>query len=156
MSHSTDFSKVEQFVAQVVADMGLNLTATIAEADDHVTVNLAGDDEAPLLKRKGEGLDALQHLVNSVFRHEVEEKRLVVDCGSFRMLKDRELQQMAHFMMEKVRNTGIVQEMGPLNSYARRIVHLEVNASADLCSESQGDGAMKMVIIAPRTPGNRK
>ena len=156
MSQRTDYSQVEQFVAEVVANMGLDLKASLVEADDHVTVNLSGADEAPLLKRKGEGLDALQHIVNSVFRDDVDEKRLVVDCASFRMLKDRELQQMAHFMMEKVRLTGLQQELGPLNSYARRIVHLEVNASADLVSESQGDGALKTVIITQRNPGGRK
>ena len=155
MSHRVDYSKVETFVAQVVADMGLDLQASIIDADDHVTINLAGPDEAPLLKRKGEGLDALQHLGNSVFRHDVDEKRLVVDCGAFRKLKDRELQQMAQFMMEKVRTTGVTQEMGPLNSYARRIVHLEVNASKDVVSESQGDGALKTVIISLRNPGRR-
>ena len=46
--------------------------------------------------------------------------------------------------------------MGPLNSYARRIVHLEVNASTDLVSESQGDGALKTVIISLRHPAGRK
>jgi spoIIIJ-associated protein len=156
MSNSTDYSKVQEFVAQVVTDMGLDLEATVAEADDHVSINLAGADEAPLLKRKGEGLDALQHLVNSVFRHDGDARRLVVDCGAFRKLKDRELQQMAHFVMEKVRNTGDTQEMGPFNSYARRIVHLEVNSSTDLVSESQGDGALKTVIISRRNPAGRK
>lgn len=155
MSQRTDYSQVAQFVTEVVANMGLDLTATLVEADDHVTVNLAGQDEAPLLKRKGEGLDSLQHIVNSVFRDDVDEKRLVVDCASFRKLKDRELQQMAQFMMEKVRHTGSAQEIGPLNSYARRIVHLEVNASTDLVSESQGDGALKMVIITQRNPGRK-
>ncbi len=91
-----------------------------------------------------------------MFRHEVDEKRLVVDCGAFRKLKDRELQQMAHFVMEKVRNTGTTQEMGPFNSYARRIVHLEVNSSTDLVSESQGDGALKTVIISLRQAAGRK
>ena len=156
MSQNTDYTRVQAFVADVVANMGLDLQVSVADADDHVTINLAGADEAPLLKRKGEGLDALQHMVNSVFRHEVDEKRLVVDCGAFRKLKDRELQQMAHFVMEKVRNTGTTQEMGPFNSYARRIVHLEVNSSTDLVSESQGDGALKTVIISLRQAAGRK
>jgi predicted RNA-binding protein Jag len=52
--------------------------------------------------------------------------------------------------MEKARTTGVPQEIGPLNSYARRLVHLEVSATHDLVSESQGDSAMKTVIISLR------
>jgi predicted RNA-binding protein Jag len=57
--------------------------------------------------------------------------------------------------MEKVRATGEAQEVGPLNSYARRLVHLEVATAPDLASESQGDGAAKVVIITRRTPAAR-
>jgi predicted RNA-binding protein Jag len=42
------------------------------------------------------------------------------------------------------------QEMGPLNSDSRRRVHLEVSLDEGVTSESQGDGLVKTVIIAPR------
>jgi spoIIIJ-associated protein len=76
----------------------------------------------------------------------------IVDAMGFRQGKDVELQQMAKFLVEKVRTTGVAQELGPLNSYSRRIVHLEVGRHDDVASESQGDGQLKQVIISPRTP----
>ena len=111
------------------------------DAGDHVRINLTGDDGEPLLRRKGEGLDALQHLVNSVFRHEADEKRMVVDCLDFRRAKDRELRQMVTFLIEKARTTGVPQEIGPLNSYSRRLGHLEVAEAGDMESESEGVGS---------------
>jgi predicted RNA-binding protein Jag len=57
---------------------------------------------------------------------------------------------MARFIMEKARSTGAPQEMGPLNPYARRLVHLTVAEDPDLSSESIGDAFLKTVIIAPR------
>ena len=42
------------------------------------------------------------------------------------------------------------QEMGPLNSYSRRLVHMEVSLDPGVSSESQGDGMVKTVIISPR------
>ena len=47
---------------------------------------------------------------------------------------------------------GVPQELGPLNSYSRRIVHLEVGRYDDVASESQGDGQLKHVIISVRKP----
>ena len=95
----------------------------------------------------------LQYVVNSVFRHETDDgQRLVVDHQDFRRSKDREVQQMTRFLIDKVRSTGAAQEIGPLNSYARRLVHLEVATHGDVESESQGDGAVKTVIISLKNP----
>jgi predicted RNA-binding protein Jag len=59
---------------------------------------------------------------------------------------------MAKFLIEKVRMTGTPQELGPLNSYSRRIVHMEVSRFDDVASESQGDGQLKQVTISLRKP----
>lgn len=141
------FAEVEEFVGKVVEGMGLDLDVAIDDAGDHVRINLTGGDGEPLLRRKGEGLDALQHIVNSVFRHLADEKRLVVDCLDFRRAKDRELKQMVKFLAEKARTSGVPQEIGPLNSYSRRLVHLEVAELGDIESESLGVGAAKKVMI---------
>lgn len=142
-------TRVVTFVSNIVERMGLELDVAVEPMPDGLRVNLSGADGEPLLRRKGEGLDALQHVVNAVFRDALpEHHRLVVDCEGFRKAKDRELQQMARFLMDKVRSTGVPQEIGPLNSYARRLVHLEVASDPDLATESQGDGATKMVVIS--------
>jgi len=157
MSEQVDLrTRVAAWVDQVVDAMGLDLAVSVEEHDDHLRVVLEGDDGEWLVRRKGEGLDALQHVVNSAFRREVDRgRRLVVDCMDFRKARDRELQQMARFLIEKARSTGLPQEIGPLNSYSRRLVHLEVSAEPDMASESIGDGATKRIVIsrkaAPRS-----
>jgi predicted RNA-binding protein Jag len=57
---------------------------------------------------------------------------------------------MARFMIEKVKTSGAAQEMGPLNPYARRIVHLAVAEDPDMTSESIGDAFLKTVIISSK------
>jgi spoIIIJ-associated protein len=42
------------------------------------------------------------------------------------------------------------QEMGPLNPYERRIVHLAIAEDPGVSSESIGDAFMKTVIISAR------
>lgn len=144
---------IRQFVADLATAMGLSVDVTVEPLEDgSLRIDIKGDDGDWLVKRKGEALDALQHLVNSAFRRESDHQRIVVDSLGFRRGKDLELQQMARFLVERVRTTGAPQELGPLNSYARRVVHMEVAQHPDVSSESQGDGLVKRIIISPR-PG---
>jgi spoIIIJ-associated protein len=143
--------EIEGFVRDVVTAMGLDVQVASSAMEDGVRVDITGDDGEVLVRRKGEALDALQHLVNSIWRDKNGPGgRIVVDCLDFRKSRDAEVRQLARFMMEKVKMTRTPQEMGPLNAYARRLVHLEVASDPDLSSESQGDGAVKAVVIALR------
>jgi spoIIIJ-associated protein len=144
-------NEVRQFVADVAEAMGLEVEVVTERLDDGgLRVDVQGEAGSALLQRKGEALDALQHIVNTAFRHEGDSQRIVVDCQGFRRGKDLELQQMAKFLIGRAKSTKTPQELGPLNSYARRVVHMEVALDPEVTSESQGDGQMKLVIIAPR------
>ncbi len=146
MATATD---ITTFVDNLMRAMGAQLTSEAEEMDDGMRINLTGEDGQILLRRQGEGLAALQHIVAAVFRQDHDEKRrLVVDCMGFRKGKDTELRQMAMFLAEKARSTGLAQEIGPLNPYERRIVHLAVAEIESVSSESIGDAFEKTVIIS--------
>ena len=142
-------SDITAFVQDLSDKMGLSLTATAEEMPDGLRVNLDGEDGSLLIRRQGEALAALQHIVSAVFRQDFGEgRRLVVDCLGYRKGKDAELRQMALFLGEKARSTGLAQEIGPLNPYERRIVHLAVSELEGVSSESIGDAFEKTVIIS--------
>jgi spoIIIJ-associated protein len=142
--------RVREFTKQTVAAMGVPLDVTVIDAGDNIRVELSGEGGEVLLRRRAEALDALQQIVNSAFRRELKDDRsFVVDCMNYRKAKDAELRQMARFMMEKAK-TGGPQEMGPLNPYARRLVHLTVAEDPEMSSESIGDAFLKTVIISVR------
>ena len=146
MSLTTD---IATFVQDVVTSMGLTLTAAIEETPEATRINLEGEDGGVLIRRGGEGLQALQHVVATTFRRQLgDDNRIVIDCNGFRRDKDAELRQMALFIAGKARSSGMPQEMGPLNPYERRIVHLAVAQQHDVTSESIGDAFMKTVIIS--------
>ncbi len=136
------------FVKATTAAMGLSLQATFADTPEGPRVDLDGEDGEVLLRRKGEALQALQHIVNMAFRHRVaDEQRVIVDCQGFRRDKDAELRQMAKFLADRARKTGVEQQLGPLNPYERRIVHLTVSEESGVSSHSVGDAFSKVVII---------
>ena len=131
--------------------MGVALTVAIEETPEGTRINLEGEDGGVLVRRGGEGLQALQHIVATAFRKQLgDDNRIVIDCNGFRKDKDAELRQMARFVAEKARSSGMPQEMGPLNPYERRIVHLAIAEDPTVTSESIGDAFLKTVIISTK------
>ncbi len=144
-------TQITEFLQNVVAAMGVSLTATVENTPDGTRVNLEGEEGGLLVRSGGEGLQALQHIVATTFRKQFsEDTRIVIDCNGFRKEKDAELRQMAQYNADKARSTGIPQEMGPLNPYERRIVHLAIGEDPTATSESIGDAFMKTVIISTK------
>lgn len=144
-------AKVIDFVRQVTGAMGLDLEVAIEETPDNIRLNLTGEGAEALVRRGGETLDALQVIVNTAFRRDARgDRHYVVDAMGFRKDKDAELRQMAQLLMDKVRASGAPQEIGPLNPYARRIVHLTVAEDTTLSSESIGDAFLKSVVISKK------
>jgi spoIIIJ-associated protein len=142
-------TRVTAFIHSVLGAMGLQLTAAHEETADNVRINLSGDGADVLLRRKGEVLDALQVIVNTAFRRDARgDRHYVIDALGFRRDKDAELRQMAQFLIGKVKVNGAPQEIGPLNPYARRIVHLAVSEDEGVTSESIGDAFLKTVVIS--------
>ena len=143
--------RVRDFLQRTLDAMGVPLEIAIQDTPDSVRIDLSGEAGEVLLRRRAETLDALQHIVNTAFRRELDDDRtLVVDCLGYRKGKDAELKQIARFMMEKAKSSGTPQEMGPLNPYARRLVHLTVAEDPSMSSESIGDAFLKTVIISVR------
>ena len=136
-----------EFVESVTTAMGLGAEVVIQPIADGTRIVINGDDCEVLVRRKAAGLDALQHLVNAAFRREHPGRHIVVDCLDYRKGKDAELRETAKLLAERARETGVPQEMGPLNPYARRIVHLEIAEDPQASSESIGDAFMKTVVI---------
>jgi len=142
--------KAGGLVRNVVSAMGLSLDVQVVDTPDAIRIEISGDGGEVLLKRKGEALDALQQIVNTGFRRELEDDRsFVVDCMGYRKGKDDELKLMTRHTMEKAKLSG-PQEMGPLNPYSRRLVHLAVAEDPAMSSESIGDAFMKTVIISKK------
>jgi spoIIIJ-associated protein len=141
--------KVINFLQDVTGAMGLTLDVATEETPDHLRLNLTGEGADVFLRRKGEPLDALQVIVNTAFRREDRgERHYVVDVQGFRKAQDDELRKEARELAAKVQASGEDEEMGPLNPYARRIVHLAVAENPAVTTESFGEDLLKTVVIS--------
>ncbi|TAK15505.1 MAG: hypothetical protein EPO35_07125 [Acidobacteria bacterium] len=141
--------RVINFLQDVTGAMGLTLDVATEETPDHVRLNLTGEGADVFLRRKGEPLDALQVIVNTAFRREDRgERHYVVDVQGFRKEQDEELRTKARELAAKVQASGEEEELGPLNPYARRIVHLAVAENPAVTTESFGEDLLKTIVIS--------
>lgn len=148
MTNTLD-ARVIDFITDVLGAMGLSLDVSLEETPDAVRVNITGEGAEALLRRQGDTLDALQVIVNTAFRREERgERHYLVDALEFRRNKDEELRQTARRLVDLARTTKVPQEMGPLNPYARRLVHLTVAEVPGMTTESIGDAFLKTIVIS--------
>ena len=142
---------VVEFLERFTTALGINTSVNVEETDDGPRINLAGEEAELLVRHRGDPLKALQHVVDMSFGRELPEgKRIFVDALEYRKGKDIELRQMAKLLAEKVKQNGIDQQLGPLNPYERRIVHMAVAEVPGVTTESVGDAFSKTVLISLR------
>src|SRR5712692_7513798 len=140
---------IVDFLGRVIAALGIDASDTVEDTRDGPRLNLTGDEAELLGRHRGEPLKALQHIVDSSYGRSMEgDKRVFVDALEYRKGKDIELRQMAKFLAQKAKDSGMDQQLGPLNPYERRIVHLAVAEIPGVSTESVGDAFSKTVLIS--------
>jgi spoIIIJ-associated protein len=149
---TTDATRpIVQFLERFIAALGISATVNVEETDDGPRLNIAGEEAELLVRHRGEPLKALQHVVDTAYGRGLSDgKRVFVDALEYRKGKDIELRKMAKFLAEKAKQTGVDQQLGPLNPYERRIVHLSVAEVPGVTTESVGDAFSKTVLISLR------
>jgi spoIIIJ-associated protein len=142
---------IVDFLNRVITAFGIEATVVVEDTPDGARFNIAGEEAELLVRHRGEPLKALQHIVDSSYGRGLEgEKRVFVDALEYRKGKDIELRKMAKLLAEKARDSGLDQQLGPLNPYERRIVHMAVAEVPGVTTESIGDAFSKTVLIQLR------
>jgi spoIIIJ-associated protein len=140
-----------EFLENVFEMTDLELSVAVKQGIAGEVLDIEGDDAELLQAQTGELLEALQHLINQVFgRNLGTGERLVCDVNGFRATREAELQAMANLAASRVRQTGMPFTFQPMSANERRIIHLTLADSADLFTESIGEGSERKLRIGPK------
>ena len=143
--------RIVEFLEHFTAAMGVHAHVTMEQRAEGPRLNIDGEEAEILVRHRGEPLKALQHVVDMAFgRRLPDDQRVFVDALDYRKGKDVELRRMAKLLAEKAKQTGVDQQIGPLNPYERRLVHLAVAEVPGATTESVGDAFSKTVFISLR------
>jgi spoIIIJ-associated protein len=121
------------------------------DGDNPIVLDITGDDLGILIGRRGETLSALQLVTNIIVGRRTREwARIVVDVEGYRLRREDALRSLATRMAERVRysRTPFTMEAMPPNE--RRIIHMTLQDSPYVSTESHGEGEDRRITISPR------
>jgi spoIIIJ-associated protein len=127
---------------------------TVPDADGQSTpavLDIMGDDLGILIGRRGETLTSLQFITNLIISRQLRRfARLGVDVESYRLRREESLRGLAQRMAERVRATHQSVMLEAMPPHERRIIHLTLNDSPDVSTQSIGEDSERKVVIMPK------
>ena len=141
------------FIKTILADMSIEATVTLADADNaDKLINIEGAEVGALIGHHGETMDSLQYLANLAANQKVNgEKRefvkLIVDIEGYRAKREETLRALARRMADKVIKYKKSVMLEPMNPYERRIIHSEVQNIKGVSTNSIGSENNRKVVI---------
>jgi spoIIIJ-associated protein len=109
------------------------------------------DDTQRVIGRRGQVVDAFQHLLNKMLGRERSErvKPVVVDAGGYRERHVERLENLAERMAEKCRKSNREVDLNPMSAYDRRIVHMYLATCEGVTTRSEGEGDSRHIVVVP-------
>jgi len=130
--------------------MVVEASVTAKEDEEQIKVSIDGEDAGSLIGKKGKTLDALQFVVNKIVgRLPGEHKVVVVDSEGYRERREASLVELAQRLGDKVLDEQKVVKLNPMSPRDRRIIHLTLRDVEGLCTESEGEGEERRLLIIP-------
>jgi len=124
----------------------------IEEKGEGFFVSIETKDAGRLIGARGESLEGLQLVVNQIMSRkpgEGEFKRAVLDVEGWRKQKEEELKAMAKDLAKQVLESGKQLELEPMSSWQRRVVHMVIQETDGVFSESTGEDRDRHIVIKP-------
>ncbi|HEY5342225.1 MAG TPA: R3H domain-containing nucleic acid-binding protein [Solirubrobacteraceae bacterium] len=139
-----------ELLEEVVDGLGLDAEIDVQEADGVLRGSLRGDDVGLFIGRRGQTIDAVQHLAQRiVFREGPSPVRVVVDADGYRQRRVETLQADAEQAAEQVIGTGRPVELEPMPAAERRIVHEFLRELGGVETHSEGDEPERRLVVSP-------
>jgi spoIIIJ-associated protein len=145
-----------EILRTLLRHMALPVAVEIARTDP-LTLNIRTQDDelkGQFIGRRGENLAALQLIVNLMLNRALHERfHVIVDIEHYRQRRDDNLRSLAQRVAQQVRQTQRSMMLEPMTPYERRIVHMTLQESPDVQTQSTGEGDQRRVVISLKRPG---
>ncbi len=111
-------------------------------------VDLVGDDLGYLIGRRGDTLDAIQHLANYAINRDVEGHiRINVDAEAYRQKREDSLRRYARKKAQQVLKARRRTTLEPMNAYERHVIHAALQDMENITTHSTGVEPNRRVVI---------
>ena len=141
--------KIEIFIKGLLEHMGSKaIPHAFKENDNTYLVELVGEDLGYLIGRRGDTLDAIQHLSNYTINRGVEGHiRINVDAESYREKREDSLRRYARKKAQQVLKARRRTTLEPMNAYERHVIHAALQDMENITTHSTGTEPNRRVVI---------
>ena len=141
--------KIEVFLKGLLEHMGSQaIPHAWKENDNTYMVELVGQDLGYLIGRRGDTLDALQHLSNYTINRGIEGHiRINVDAEAYRQKREDSLRRYAIKKAQQVLKAHRRTTLEPMNAYERHVIHATLQDMDRITTYSVGTEPNRRVVI---------
>ena len=155
-----DYAAIRSFLEGLLERMGVSADMEISPRDNGgINVNLTGSAMGAIIGRRGETLDAIQHLTNYVVNKDSEKRlHISVDAEAYRSKREESLTRLAEKMAEKAIKYKRAMALEPMNSYERHVIHTALQNYEGVTTSSTGVEPNRRVVVSyvkPEKPDNK-
>ena len=141
--------KIETFLAGLMEHMGSKAVPHAWKADENTyKVDLVGDDLGYLIGRRGDTLDAIQHLCNYTINRDIDgHVRINVDAECYREKREESLRRYARKKAQQVLKARRRTTLEPMNAYERHVIHATLQEMDNITTYSTGTEPNRRVVV---------
>ena len=141
--------QIEQFIKGLVEHMNSNAVPHCEKVENNsYKVELVGDDLGYLIGRRGDTLDAIQHLTNYAINRGVDGHiRINVDAECYREKREESLRRYARKKAQQVLKARRRTTLEPMNAYERHVIHAALQDMDNITTHSTGVEPNRRVVI---------
>ncbi len=154
----TQAEQTEAFLKGLLEHMGVQAEMTITPRESGgLDVQLSGEHIGAVIGRRGETLDAIQHLTNyAVNRGSDRHAHINVDAENYRSKREDSLVHLAEKMAEKAIKYRRSMALEPMNSYERHVIHAALQGYEGVTTSSTGTEPNRRVVVSYVKPESKK
>ena len=150
VDETEEFAAVRSFVSGLMERMGVEADIEISRRDNGgINVKLSGSGMGAIIGRRGETLDAIQHLTNYVVNRDSDKHmHISVDAENYRAKREESLTKLAEKMAEKAIKYKRSMALEPMNSYERHVIHTALQNYDGVTTSSTGVEPNRRVVVS--------
>ena len=146
-----EYAAIRSFLDGLLDKMGVKADIEISpRADaDGIDVKLSGKSMGAVIGRRGETLDAIQHLTNYAVNRGCDKRlHINVDAEGYRSKREESLVKLAEKMAEKAIKYKRSMALEPMNSYERHVIHSALQNYEGVTTASTGEEPNRRVVVS--------
>ena len=142
--------RIETFMKGLMEHMGSDaIPVATKSGDDTSSVELQGSSLGMLIGRRGDTLDAIQHITNYAVNHgQGKRVRINVDAENYRKKREESLIRLANKVAGKVSRSRRNITLEPMNAYERHVIHAALQDYPDVTTYSTGTEPGRRIVVA--------